>query len=409
VRLSIETGGKRALTFPPGGTNGDNGLAVSPDGKTLAFTRRLGLFEKDIYVVSLSEDMVPKGEPRRLTFDNKEIDGLTWTPDGRSLVFSSKRGRRRELWRMRVSPAGEPVRLPAAGDDPRHVAAAKEGYHLVYSHLVLDWHIWRAGLDRNEREPAHSFIASTRVEFLPKYSPDGKRIAFESDRSGNDEIWICNADGSHPAQLTALRAWAGSPRWSPDGQKIAFDGNAAGNWDIYVIDSQGGQPVRLTTSDSQEFRPSWSHDGKWVYFGSKRTRQPEIWKIPVTGGAEVAVTKHGGSVAFESMDGEDLYYTKDQQLWKMPTRGGDETRVLASILDNNFAVARRGIYFLEGGPFDANLRVRFLSFATHAIQTVGVVPGSVSEEISVSPDEHWLLFGRMGGAASELMLIENFH
>ena len=55
------------------------GVAFAPDGKTLAFTRTLGLFERDIYKVSLSEDMVPQGEPRRLTFDQKQIDGLGWT------------------------------------------------------------------------------------------------------------------------------------------------------------------------------------------------------------------------------------------------------------------------------------------------------------------------------------------
>jgi Tol biopolymer transport system component/DNA-binding winged helix-turn-helix (wHTH) protein len=409
VRISVETGGKRALTFPPKGTNGDGGLAVSPDGKTLAFTRTPGLFEKDIHVVPLSEDMLPRGVPRRLTFNNKEIDGLAWTPDGRRLAFSSKGGGRRELWQLPARPAGEPGRLTAAGDDPRDVAVAREGYHLVYSHSTSDWRIWRMRLDRHAREQANSFIASTRLDQQAKYSPDGGHIAFESGRSGNDEIWICNADNSHPVQLTAFRAWAGSPRRSPDGQKIAFDSNAAGNWDIYVISSQGGQPVRLTTSEAQEFRPSWSHDGKWVYFCSNRTGQAQVWKTPASGGSTVAVTKHGGGVPFESIDGEDVYYTKDQQLWKMPVRGGDESRVLASMLDNSFALAKHGIYFLEGTRSDANLRVQLLSFATHAIHTVGVVPGPGGGEIAVSPDERWLLFGKMDGAGSELMLIENFH
>jgi Tol biopolymer transport system component len=410
VRVSVQTGAKGTLTFPPKETNGDGGLAISPDGKMLAFTRTLGLFEKDIYAVSLSEGALPIGAPRRLTFDNKEIEGLAWAHDGRSLVFSSKRGGRRELWQMPVSPAGEPVRLTVAGDDPCDVAIAREGDHLLYSHHIMHGQIWRMRLDREGREQAQSFLASTRLDVLPKCSPDGRRITFQSGRSGNQEIWICEADGSHPVQLTTFRhAWAGSPRWSPDGQKIVFDSNAAGNWDIYVIGSQGGQPIRLTTSEAQEFRPSWSQDGKWVYFCSTRTGQPQVWKIPVTGGTAVPVTKHGGGVAFESMDGKDLYYTKDQQLWKMPVRGGDETRVLASILDNNFAPAKRGIYFLEGASSDVNLRVRFLSFATHVTQTLGVVPGSSADEISVSPDERWLLFGTKGETGTELMLIENFH
>ena len=418
VRVSVETGSKRALTFPPKGTKGDGALAISPDGKTLAFTRTLGLFEKEIYTVSVSDDLLPVGEPRRLTFDNASIEGLAWMPDGQRLIFSSKRSGRFELWRMPVSPAGEPVRLMAAGDDPRDVAMAREGSHLVYSHFRSDWHIWRMRLDRsNHGEQPRNFISSARREHLPKYSPDGTRIAFESGRSGNEEIWIGNADGSHLVQLTAFRngAWSGSPRWSPDGQKIAFDSNASGNWDIYVIGAQGGHAVRLTTAESQEFRPSWSHDGKWVYFCSTRTGEPQVWKIPAGGGVAVPVTKHGGAVAFESKDGDDLYYTKapkDQQLWKMPVRGGDETRVLGSMLDNNFAVSKRGIYFLDGARSDANLTVRFFSFATRAIQTLGAVPGPSADEIDVSPDERWLLYSSIdsgGESSGELMLIENVH
>lgn len=409
ARISVDDGAKRTLTLPPKETNGDGGLAVSPDGKTLAFTRTLGLFEKDIYTVALSEEALPIGAPRRLTFDNKEIEGLAWTSDGHSLVFSSNRGGRQELWQMHVrAPAGL-LRLVAAGDDPYEVAIAREGYHLVYAHHLMHEEVWRIPLDRHASGQAKSFISSTRVDVLPKYSPDGRRIAFESGRSGNQEIWMCDADGSHAVQLTTFRAWAGSPRWSPDGQKTAFDSNAAGNWDIYVIGSHGGQPVRLTTSESQEFRPSWSHDGKWIYFCSTRTGQPQVWKIPAAGGAAVPVTKHGGGVAFESTDGKDLYYSKTRELWKVPVRGGDETLVSASMLDNNFAVVNRGIYFLDGAPFDGNVSVRFLSFETNVIQTVGRVPGSSADEISVSPDEHWLLFGIKGDAGSELMLIENFH
>jgi len=164
LRVSVESGEKRTLTSPSRHMQGDGGLALSPDGKTLAFMRALGPFERDIYLVSLSVDMVPRGEPQRLTFDGKEIDGLAWTADGHSLVFSSKRGGgRRELWQMPVMPSGTPVRISAAGDDPRDVATARVAQHLVYSHQVLDWNIWRLTLHGERKEEAKSWIASTRL------------------------------------------------------------------------------------------------------------------------------------------------------------------------------------------------------------------------------------------------------
>jgi Tol biopolymer transport system component/DNA-binding winged helix-turn-helix (wHTH) protein len=409
VRFSVEAGAKRVLTFPGKETRGDGGLSLSPDGKTLAFTRTFGLFEKDIFLAPLSEDMLLKGAPTRLTFDNKEIDGVAWTSDGRRLVFSSKRGGRRELWEMSVRPPGEPARLSAAGDEPHELAVARQGNYMVYMHETTDWHIWRMRLDGNKREPAQMFISSTRMDHLARYSPDGRSIAYQSGRSGSQNIWVCNADGSHPVQLTAVRgAWAGSPRWSPDGQKIAFDSNLSGNWHIYVIGAQGGQPVQLTATNTQEFRPSWSHDGKWIYFSSTRTGQPQVWKVPAAGGTTIPVTKSGGGVAFESTDGADLYYAINQQLWKMPASGGNETLVLTSLLDNNYAPVKRGIYFLQGTDSDPTLRLQFLNFATHAIQNIGTVPGPSADEISVSQDERWFLYATTSGAGSELMLIRNF-
>jgi Tol biopolymer transport system component len=187
----------------------------------------------DLYVVPLSKDLLVTGEPRRITFDNKEIDGLAWTSDGQALVFPSKRGGRLEFWRTLAKTSSKPVRLTIAGDDPVCVALSGEGHRLVYSHMFEHTNIWRVSLKGIERGKAANLIPSTRAESHPQYSPDGKRIAFESNRSGSEEIWVTNDDGSNPVQVTSFaNAWAGSPRWSPDGQKIAFDCNAAGNWDL---------------------------------------------------------------------------------------------------------------------------------------------------------------------------------
>jgi Tol biopolymer transport system component len=167
-------------------------------------------------------------------------------------------------------------------------------------------------------------------------------------------------------QLTAFRnARAGSPRWSPDGQ-IAFDSNATGNWDIYLICSQGGQPSRLTMSGSNEFQPSWSRDGKWIYYCSTRTGHAQVWKVPAAGGTEVQVTRSGGSFPFESVNGEELYYTNADSLWKMPVRGGSESRVLESLLMSNFVLTKHGVFFVERSR-EPNVAapLGLLDFGTH--------------------------------------------
>ena len=117
----------------------------------------------------------------------------------------------------------------------------------------------------------------------------------------------------------------GSPRWSPDNKRIAFDSQGAdGQRDIFVIDAAGGQPQRLTSYPSNEIRPSWSRDGKWIYFQSRRTGRPEVWRMPSTGGEGVQLTTTGGGNPIESRDGKTLYYQRNDVVLAKPLAGGPE-------------------------------------------------------------------------------------
>src|SRR5262249_50514970 len=147
IRVSVDTGEPQILTAPGPNTSGNGGLALAPDGKVLAFTEDSGLWARDIYVVSVSGDLRFTGKPRRITFDHKPIAGIAWTGGGESLVFSSPRNGKTELWRMKPEPGSIPVRVGLIDDLITDVAVSRDGKRLVYAHLIDDQNIWRASLN----------------------------------------------------------------------------------------------------------------------------------------------------------------------------------------------------------------------------------------------------------------------
>jgi Tol biopolymer transport system component len=200
--LSLETGETRTLTHPPAiSVPGDASPRFSPDGRTVAFLRGF-LPHLDIYLVPAAG-----GEPNRLTHGNWRTDGLDWTADGRSIVFSSCRSPRGavfSLWKVPVV-GGEPrpLEFGESGHDP---SVSRTGDRLAYEREISDMDIWRVGgpnAPKDERKP-RPFISSTSWDWAPEYSPDGKTVLFTSHRSGFGEVWLADADGSNARQLTHL-------------------------------------------------------------------------------------------------------------------------------------------------------------------------------------------------------------
>ena len=232
MRISVETGEHERVTSPRESER-DVGPALSPDGRALAFVRLRSLGIGDIYVVSLSGAIKPAAEPRRVTTDAADLSAPSWTPDGRELIFSSDRGGRRELWRINASGSAKPVRVAGIGENASDIAISPSGRRLVYGRVSNYGTLWKVPIETGRGgEPVRVTATTARVTF-PHFSPDGKRIAYQSGRSGVNEIWLCDADGSNSVQLTGFgKGASGSPRWSPDGRTIAFDSNVGGNWDI---------------------------------------------------------------------------------------------------------------------------------------------------------------------------------
>jgi Tol biopolymer transport system component len=409
--IAVETGEKRRLTKPDRRDETDSEPAFSPRGNLLAFVRmRAGATgSPDLYVQPLAG-----GAPKRLTFDRRQISGLTWTPDGRRIVFASERDGEYRLWQVRVS--GAPPTLVAGADRrARHPSMLPDGRRLAFTEMYYSTKIWRVSLGTGGATAPEPFLSSSRKDDSPQYSHDGRKVVFVSDRAGAEEIWICDADGANAAPLASLRGFIpGTPRWSPDGAEIVLDSRHEGFAAVYVTAAQGsGRPRRLTPETSNSMMPSWSHDGRSIYYSSDRSGSWQIWKQPAAGGPAWQITRNGGREAKESLDGS-LYYDGNERvgIWKAPLDGGAPVPVpgLEAIHHyRHWTVVDRGIYYLsrEEPPWT----VSFYEFATRRITPVFTIPNKPvfgSPGLTVSPDGRSILYSQVDRQGSDVMLLENF-
>src|SRR6185503_4260892 len=169
------------------------------------------------------------------------------------------------LWKLTLtSPGWRPgnrERLTFAGEGIVAPAISRQG-RLAYGQTAIDVDIWRIELinSHSSAKAPSRLISSTRVDHEPRYSPDGKRIVFGSNRSGSMEIWVCNSDGSNATDLTDFRATheTAGARWSPDGKFISFVAKHGAKQKTYVINSEGGKPKLLIEDLADWSLSEWS-------------------------------------------------------------------------------------------------------------------------------------------------------
>jgi Tol biopolymer transport system component len=422
-QVSLDTLERRRLTQAPLGA-GDWRFEVSPDGKTLAFIRYAREGIADLYVVPMSG-----GEPRRLSNWNAALTGLSWTPDGREIVYSVEGPIAGRLWRIDSNSAtpnrGTPIPdIPASADYPS-ISRPMPGQaaRLAFRSTTHDFDLRLMDLEAslvNDSIESKSFSSSTRIEASSHFSPDGQRIAFASYRSGTPEIWLAERDGGELQQITSLGATevvVGG--WSPDGARIVFDAIVAGNSDIYVVGTDGGRVHRLTSESSIDGLSSWSADD-WIYFSSTRAGViPDVWRIAPAGGSAERLTHTGGFQPQASSDGRYLFYldrypqrsaiNPAARLMRLPRAGGHEELVLASVRPFVWSVTDTGIAFVTSErDFDA---IDMYAFSDQRVTRLGRlgfrIPG-VFNHLAVSRDGRWALTTQRVRFESDLMQLDNF-
>ena len=411
-RVSTETGEVEQIV-DAGPTFWDQWPSISPDGKTLLFTRRTTpTYRGDLYRVRIDRSLRPTEQPRKIPTGPEKFSLAAWMADGKELLAFGAAG----IHRLPAEGSENPKPIPWLNSSVNWLDVSRRGNRLAYSVQRGDANVWRQelgpdGLVSKGSRPER-LIASAFRDVYPQYSPDGRQIAFYSNRDGSTQTWIANADGLGTRQLTFVKTGsAGTPVWSPDGKTLALNWNPTGVSQIYTISADGGRLNQLTGGPSANFAATWSRDGRWLYFASNRSGRNEVWRMPSGGGPAIQLTQNGGVKAIESADGRTLYFSKESgagSIWSMPAAGGPEEQLAASLYRFNFAVVNAGIYYMAFQQDDATTSLRFYSFKNKST-TLLMPMGQPEYGLDVSPDGRYLTYAQLDDPGSILMLVENFH
>ena len=337
--------------------------------------------------------------------------GLTWSADGKRLIYSVWNARSYILGEVSVAN-GSAKRLGFAENASQPTVSSK-GEKLAFRTSYFNRKILRRDLLQPE-SPAVELIPSSRAQWGAQYSPDGKRIAFASLRSGLQGVWISSDDGNNLVQISDPHYQSGSPQWSPDGNRIAFDSHPGEHWEIFVADVAERKPRKLVTNISDVTRPYWSRDGKWIYFNTIGPGGTGVYRCPASGGDAVLLSK--GTVVIngrESFDGKTVYFASshDKSTLKqvaLPAQPGTEStvdrmpRIRTAEL---WTLSRAGIYFV---PDEAPRSLRYFDFATGQVRPIFEVDKDFSSGLSVSPDGRWIIYSLLGDESSDIMIVDHF-
>ena len=414
----------RQLVSAGEGTLGTTSPAFTADGKWLAYTEIYGPYHSRLLVRAVTAGLQFGGAPIRVSGpEDTFIGSPVWSPNGKRLLY------RRDRDIFEWQPGGSPEQIYVApanltgmsatwalGQKLRIVTADGPRQELRLVHL-------RPGGLAVLGDPV-AFGASASSRGNPQFAPDGKRIVFVDNRTGAFEVWVADANGRNPRQLTHLNStMIGFPHWSADGKRIAFHSWIGNRPQIFITEVEpsgsetkavkhGDGTIQVTDAKFGAVSPAWSADGTSLYFG--RIGGSRIFRTPARGGPLEDV--FDGTAGIVTPDGRRFVYFKIGHLgiFSRSLDGDPATNPEEKLADDyrppgdDLNVFADGVYYISWNGDGRRRAVRFYSYAQKKSVDIFVLPGPIGspQDLGVSPDRLQMVYHQLSGLGTDLSIIE---
>ncbi len=268
-RINVETGEKHLITEHDGVQPN-----WSPNGKRIAFWGLNSGGQRDIWTISVNG-----GDAIEVTSDSSIEWNPVWSSDGKYLYFVSNRSGSMNLWRIaidensgKVSGSPEPITIPS--NYSGFFDFARDGKSFAYVQTINYSNIFKTDFDSKMETVGKTSVEITKgskITTNPEISADNQRLIFDAIGEKQEDVFVAKADGSEIRQLTNDVYKDRAPRWSPDGKRIAFFTDETGKYEGYVMNADGTNRKIVTKfpDGSWSQLPVWSPDGKRLIFNSR--------------------------------------------------------------------------------------------------------------------------------------------
>jgi len=390
----------------------------SPDGSRIAFWSAGATGgQRDIYTVDASgQDLT------EVTQDAATDWSPLWSPDGRYLYYSSNRGGEWNLWRTpmdersgRVTGEAEPV-TAGVGAGAFHGSFSQDGTRLAFSSGAELFNIEKIGFDpragRVDAASIETVVGGSLTTTMPHVSPDGEWLAYTTN-GRREDVFVTRLDGTQRRRLTDDAAKDRLPRWSPDGQRIMFYSDRSGTYQLWTIRPDGSDLRRIEGQpETDNLLAEWSPDGRRIAYSAFRT-----------GDAVILTLDEAGVV----VDAETLPRPGPERMFIPRSWTTDGRRFVGELRRLDYDVAGNAIYDVESktyqtlGQGDHSSPVflsdgRRLLYSTgdaiHLLDTttgtdhevISLAPDLVGSLMSLAPDERWIYYARQSFEADVWVL-----
>ncbi len=389
----------------------------------------------------------------QLTFAEGIEEYPAWSPDGRKLLYVARSGNVRRVFSKDLE-SGRDAQLAPGDQDELQPAFAPDGKSVLFVRMRPSGQLLQPGdvfgvfdgeadvWKRDLRTGKETWLI--REAFNPAFSPSGKQIAVDCSWAGPRRIWVVDAEGHNPQQVTtdtSEEVAHVAPRWSPDGRSIVFQNMERTKFDVRVVNLDTKQLTFVTNDFATDIRPVWSPSGRFIYFTSDRGGGYNLWRAPVQSGISLTaaleqVTSGAGQDVDPdiSPDGRRLAFATLRQnadIWRLPVSPltgmptGDPQPVISTTREDS-----RGAWSPDGSAIafnsdrggEMNIWVHLLSDGSTRRLTAG--PGGDFQpnwspdefpdpEARIdypvwSPDGKWVLFDRTHPQGGNIWVMRDF-